>query len=85
MDETTYLQLDKAPGSSKTVYMGHRRWLRNKNDPWRRRGDLFNGKDELRGPPPRRSGTKIKKLLDNWKECPSPGKKRKEPAPLLKV
>ena len=67
MDETTYKQLEKDPGSSKTVYMGHRRWLCNKNDPWRRRGDLFNGKDGLRGPPPTRSGAKIKKLLDNWK------------------
>jgi hypothetical protein len=45
-------------------------WL-PKNDPWRRRGDLFNGKDELKGPPPKRSGVEIDILL---KDCPPPGK-----------
>jgi hypothetical protein len=59
MDDTTWLQLKKFPGSSKTVYVGHRRWLTNKKDPWRRRGELFNGEDELRGPPCRRSGKEI--------------------------
>ena len=44
LDDPTYLQLKK-DGSSKTVYIGHRRWLRN-TDPWRKRGDLFNDKDE---------------------------------------
>ena len=84
MDDTTYLQLDKDPGSSKTVYIGHRRWL-PKNDVWRRRGDLFNGENELRDPPLKRSGTEIHTLLKNWKECPKPGKKQKATAPLLKV
>ena len=84
MDDTMYLQLPKEPGSSKTVYMGHRRWL-EKDDPWRRRGELFNGENEARGPPRKRSGVEIDTLLKNWKECPAPGKKRKAPEPLLKV
>jgi hypothetical protein len=46
MDDTTYHQLQKDPGSSKTVFLGHQRWLR-KVDPWRKRKDLFNGKLEL--------------------------------------
>ena len=29
MDDTTHRQLDRDPGSSKTVFMGHRRWLRD--------------------------------------------------------
>ena len=29
MDDTTYRQLDRDPGSSKTVFMGHRRWPRD--------------------------------------------------------
>ena len=64
MEEMTYQQLGKDPGSSKTVYMRHRRWL-DKNDPWRKHGDLFDGKDEPEGPPPKRSGTEIYKLLEN--------------------
>ncbi|KAK1609673.1 hypothetical protein QYE76_033346 [Lolium multiflorum] len=71
-------------------------WL-PKNDPWRKRGDLFNGKDEVEGPPPRRSGEEIDTLLKNWKDCPPAGKikiqkrkkgdkrKKKEPGPLLGV
>ena len=35
MDDTTYRQLDRDPGSSKTVFMGHRRWRRD-DDPWRK-------------------------------------------------
>jgi hypothetical protein len=54
LDKTTWLHHKKFPGSSKTVYMGHRRWLANKNDPSRRRGELFDGEDELQGPPRRR-------------------------------
>ena len=78
MEHMPSLQL-KEPGSCKTVYMRHRRWL-CKNDPWRKRGDLFNGKDEPEGPPPQRSGAEIQQLLDNWKECPAPGKaKGKKP------
>jgi len=84
MDDTTFKHLEKDPGSSKTVYMGHRRWL-EMNDPWRMHGDLFNGEDELRGPPRKRSGKDIDMLLKNWEECPAPGKKRKKPAPLEKV
>jgi hypothetical protein len=96
MEKTPFLQLGKDPGSSKTVYMRHRMWL-PKNDPWRKRGDLFNGKDEVEGPPPRRSGEEIDTLLKNWKDCPPAGKikiqkrkkgdkrKKKEPGPLLGV
>jgi hypothetical protein len=53
--------------------------------PWRKRGDLFNGKDEPDGPPRPRSGAEIDDLLKNWKECPAPGKKRPKPEPLLGV
>ncbi|KAK1660710.1 hypothetical protein QYE76_048869 [Lolium multiflorum] len=98
MEKTPFLQLGKDPGSSKTVYMRHRMWL-PKNDPWRKRGDLFNGKDEVEGPPPRRSSEEIDTLLKNWKDCPPAGKikiqkrkkgdkrkkKKKEPGPLLGV
>ena len=85
MDDTTSLQLSKDGGSSKIVYMGHRRWL-EKDDPWRKRGDLFNGKAEHRGPPCKRSGAEIYELLKNWEECPSPGKtKKKALEPLLKI
>ena len=37
MDDPTFHQLLKYPGSSKTIYIGHRRWLHIK-DSWRRRG-----------------------------------------------
>ena len=47
---------------------------------------MFNGEVEKRGPPRKRSGTEIKMLLDEWEECPSPGKKKKAPEkPLLRV
>jgi hypothetical protein len=84
MDETTYKQLQKDPGSSKTVFPGHRRWL-PMNDPWRKRGELFNGEDELRGPPRKRSGEVIRDLLNAWEECPAPGKKQKAVQPLMGV
>ena len=85
MDDTTSLQLSKDGGSLKMMYMGHRRWL-EKDDPWRKRGDLFNGKAEHRGPPRKRSGAEIYELLKNWEECPSPGKtKKKALEPLLKI
>ena len=58
MDDTTSHQLSEDGGSSKIVYMGHRRWL-EKDDPWRKPGDLFNGKAEHRGPPRKRSGAEI--------------------------
>ncbi|KAK1696641.1 hypothetical protein QYE76_013338 [Lolium multiflorum] len=86
-------QLGKDPGSSKTVYMGHRRWLQ-KTDPWRKRGDLFDGTNEPRGPPRKKSGEEIDTLLKGWKECPAPGKirqkpgekkKKKETTPLIGV
>ena len=83
MDDTKSLQLPIL-GSSKTMYMGHRRWL-EPDDPWRKRGDLFNGEVEKRGPPRKRSGTEIKMFLDDWEECPSPGNKKKAPEPLLRV
>src|SRR3954468_16444343 len=68
MDDPTFMQLKKDPGSSKTVYTGHRRWL-HKDDPWRRRGDLFNGEDELRGPPGKRCGEEIYELMNDWDQC----------------
>ena len=34
MDDTMNRQLDRDPGSSKTVFMVHQRWLRN-DDTWR--------------------------------------------------
>jgi hypothetical protein len=92
MEETMFLQLGK-DGSSKTVYMGHRRWLQ-KTDPWRKRGDLFDGTNEPRGPPRKKSGEEIDTLLKGWKECPAPGKirqkpgekkKKKETTPLIGV
>jgi hypothetical protein len=65
MDQTTYEKLGRDHRSLKTVYMGHQRWL-HKNNPWRKHGYVFNGKYELRGVAPRRSGEKnryfIKKL-----------------------
>ncbi|MCY5088433.1 hypothetical protein OV015_25845, partial [Salmonella enterica subsp. enterica serovar 1,4,[5],12:i:-] len=65
-----FLQLGKDPGSSKIVYMGHRRWL-HKIDPWRKHGDLFDGTNEPRGPPRKKSGEEIDTLLKGWKECPA--------------
>ena len=93
MDDTTYRQLDRDPGSSKTVFMGHRRWLCD-DDAWRKRKDLFDGETEPRRRPRTRSDEEIDELLKNWKDCPlpgkkqkapEPGKKRKAPEPLLKV
>ena len=78
MDDPTFHQLQKDPGSSKTVYIGHRRWLHIK-DSWRRRGDLFNGEQELWGPPRKRCGKEIYDLLNEWEECLRPGKKQKAP------
>jgi hypothetical protein len=59
MDDTTWLQLNKEPRSSKIFYVGYQRWLVNKNDPWRMSGDLFKHKEELRGPPCKRSRKEI--------------------------
>ena len=53
--------------------------------PWRKRGDLFNGKDELERTPRSRSGTEIDELFKNWEECPTPVKKRPRVDPLLGV
>ncbi|KAK1610835.1 hypothetical protein QYE76_034508 [Lolium multiflorum] len=75
---------DSTAGSSKTVYLGARRWLRL-DHPWRKRGDLFDGKDEPDGPPRPRSGAEIDDLLKNRKECPAPGKMRPKPESLLGV
>ena len=73
MDDTTSQQLTsrKDGGSGKIVYMGHRRWL-EQDDPWRNRGDLFNGHAEHRGPPRKRSDAEINEVLKNCKECPAP-------------
>jgi hypothetical protein len=46
MDDTMWVQLKREPGPSKSIYMGHRRWL-SKSDPWKKCGDLFNGGVEL--------------------------------------
>ena len=85
MDDTTSLQLLKDGGSSKIIYMGHRRWLK-KDDPWRKRGDLFNGEVDHLGPTRKRSDTEIgESLLKNWEQCPTTGIMKKAPEPLLKV
>ena len=52
-------------------------WL-PENDPWRKRGDLFNGKDELEVPPPKRSSEEIDALLKSWEHCPPAGKIKKQ-------
>jgi hypothetical protein len=84
MDHTSHLQLGKDPGSSKTVFMGHRRCLR-KEDPWRERRDLFNGKAKTGIAPHPRSDEEIDELLKIWEECPAPEKKQLWPKPLLNV
>ncbi|KAK1619574.1 hypothetical protein QYE76_025091 [Lolium multiflorum] len=84
MDKTPHLQLPKVPGSSKTVFQGTRMWLRF-DHPWRKRKDLFNGEEELGRAPRPRSGEEISELLENWEECPAPGKKRPRESPLLGV
>ena len=53
--------------------------------PWRKRGDWFDGQDELETEPRPRSGIEIDELLRNWEECPAPGKKRPRVDPLLGV
>ena len=50
MDDTTYRQLERNPGSSKTVFLGHRRWL-CKDDLWIKRKALFDNEVKTRGPP----------------------------------
>ena len=47
--------------------------------------DLFNNEEETRGPPRKRTCEEIDRLLKGRKECPTPGKKRKAPDPLLRV
>jgi hypothetical protein len=84
MDDTTYKKLEKDPRSLKIVFMGHRRWL-DKDDPWRKHKELFDGEVELQRAPHTRSGEEINKMLKNWKECPTPGYKRKVLTPLMKV
>ena len=46
MDKTPHLQLPRDPGSSKTEFQGTQKWL-HMDHPWRKHGDMFNGKDEL--------------------------------------
>jgi hypothetical protein len=81
MDKTPHLQLPRDPGSSKTVFQRTRMWLRM-DHPWRKRGDLFNSKEELEKAPRSRSGEVIDDMLENWEECPLPGKKRPRTKPL---
>ena len=78
MDDTTSQQLTlmKDGGSGKIMYMGHHRCL-EKDDPWRKHGDLFNGFAEDRGPPCKRSSAKINELLKTWEQCPASGKMKK--------
>ena len=59
MDETPHLQLPRDLGSSKTVFQGTQKWLRM-DHPWRKRGDLFNGKNELERAPRPRSDEEMK-------------------------
>jgi hypothetical protein len=56
-------------------------WLQM-DHPWRKRGDLFNGKEELEKAPRPRSGEVIDDMLENWEECPLPGKKHPRTKPL---
>jgi hypothetical protein len=92
MENTVFLQLGKNSGSSKTVYMEHCRWI-HKTGPWRKRGDLFDGTNEPRGPSRKKSREEIDTLLKGWKECPVPGKihqkpgekKKKATTPLMGV
>ncbi|KAL4359106.1 hypothetical protein AHAS_Ahas08G0044200 [Arachis hypogaea] len=58
---TSYLQLKH---SRKTVYMDHRVFL-PMDHPWRTNTRSFNGKQELRPPPPVIEGTKIFEMLQN--------------------
>ena len=76
MDDTSFWQLSKKD-NSKTVFMGHRRWL-HKDGEWRNREDLFDNTDETRGPPRERPGAEIMQMLMNWKDCPKARKKRKK-------
>ena len=70
MDDTMYRQLDRDSASSKTVFMGHRRWLRD-DYPWRKHKDLFDGETEPLRPQCTRSGEEIDELLKNWKRVPT--------------
>jgi hypothetical protein len=81
MDKTPHLQLPRDPSSSKTVFQRTRMWLRM-DHPWRKRGDLFDGKEELEKAPRPRSGEVIDDMLENWEECPLPGKKCPRTKPL---
>jgi hypothetical protein len=84
MDNIAHHQLNDPAGSKKPMFMVHQSWL-EMNDMWRRRGDLFDGTYEIRGPPRKRSGTEIDTLLKNREQCLEPGKKQKAPDPLLRV
>src|SRR4051794_24044837 len=64
MDNTPHLQLPRDLGSSKTMFTGARRWL-CLDHPWRKHGDLFNGKEEKDRAPLPRSGEEIDELLKN--------------------
>jgi hypothetical protein len=81
MDKTPHVQLPKDPGSSKTVFPGIRKWL-PADHPWRKRGDLFNGSEELETSPPIYNGEGINDALEEWEACPAPGKKRPRVKPL---
>jgi hypothetical protein len=68
-------------GSSKVMYMGHQRWLQEE-DPWRQDTKLFDNTVEIRPPPCNQGGKEIKKMLENWEECPKAGKLQKKVEPL---
>src|ERR1041385_2322666 len=76
MDNTTYRQLAKDLGSSKTGFQGSRRWLPKKHA-CRKLGHLFDGSEELRPALAQRSGKEIDNLLKTWEGWPAPGKKEK--------
>jgi hypothetical protein len=84
VDKMPHVQLPKDPGSSKTVFPGIRKWL-PADHPWRKRGDLFNGSEELETAPPRWTREDINDLLEEWEACPTPGKKHPRVKPLLGV
>jgi hypothetical protein len=66
------------------MFPGIRKWL-PVDYPWRKRGDLFNGSEELETAPPRWIGEDINDLLEEWEACPTLGKKRPRVKPLLGV
>ena len=76
-----HIATHRLAGSSKIVYMGHRRWLKD-TDEWRQDEELFDNTVEIRSPPCKLGGKRINEMLKNWKECPAAGKMQKKVEPL---